>query len=236
MALYNGEPYPGFFKVDYTDLARESVNVGDEIKEMVSVKWTEMAEKALSEFSVADFQREYLCQFYEEKEEPKEESYVGSVIAGGPLSVTQSSAAGGSEDFYIYNGSSWSDASLYTISSNVHSDTITINGAGGDAMVSISPDGNIEYGEDYTPDEAAKVFWEAIALQNPHALRAEIDELKQQICELKYELNSNQSKLKNPTDLEIIRTPVSIPAKIIVPKNIYDKNEDAYERAMRVVE
>ena len=32
-----------------------------------------------------------------------------------------------------------------------------------DFLVRIKPDGAIEYGRDYTPDEAAQVFWNAIA-------------------------------------------------------------------------
>ena len=32
-------------------------------------------------------------------------------------------------------------------------------------LVSIKPDGTLEYGKDYTPDAAAKVFWEAMAAE-----------------------------------------------------------------------
>lgn len=32
-------------------------------------------------------------------------------------------------------------------------------------LVSINPDGSLEYGENYEPDEAARVFWEAMARQ-----------------------------------------------------------------------
>lgn len=31
------------------------------------------------------------------------------------------------------------------------------------ALVRINPDGTLEYGEDYTPNDAARVFWEAVA-------------------------------------------------------------------------
>ncbi len=39
---------------------------------------------------------------------------------------------------------------------------ITINGDGLDFLVKIHPDGSLEYGPDYTPDEAARVFWSAL--------------------------------------------------------------------------
>lgn len=39
---------------------------------------------------------------------------------------------------------------------------ITINGTDGQPMVSIHPEGRIEYGPDYQPDEAARAFWDAI--------------------------------------------------------------------------
>lgn len=32
-------------------------------------------------------------------------------------------------------------------------------------MVVIRPDGTIEYDKDYTPDAAAKVFWDAVGLE-----------------------------------------------------------------------
>lgn len=34
-------------------------------------------------------------------------------------------------------------------------------------MVTISPDGTIEFGEDYQPDEAARLFWEAVQRLQP---------------------------------------------------------------------
>jgi hypothetical protein len=33
------------------------------------------------------------------------------------------------------------------------------------SLVTIRPDGTIEYGPNYTPDAAAKVFWDAIGLE-----------------------------------------------------------------------
>jgi hypothetical protein len=46
---------------------------------------------------------------------------------------------------------------------------LTIMGNGQDFLVKISlNDGSIEYGASYTPDEAARVFWESIG--RAHAL------------------------------------------------------------------
>jgi hypothetical protein len=44
--------------------------------------------------------------------------------------------------------------------------TLTI-APGGKFLVKLWPDGRLEYGEGYDPDEAAKVFWEAIASHFP---------------------------------------------------------------------
>ena len=33
------------------------------------------------------------------------------------------------------------------------------------SMVTIHPDGSIEYGENYKPDEAAKAFWDAVGVE-----------------------------------------------------------------------
>ena len=35
----------------------------------------------------------------------------------------------------------------------------------GKTYVVIKPDGKIEYGEDYTPDAAAKAFWDAVGVE-----------------------------------------------------------------------
>ena len=37
-------------------------------------------------------------------------------------------------------------------------------------MVTIRPDGTIEYGEGYTPDAAAKAFWDAVGLERKNRL------------------------------------------------------------------
>lgn len=38
-------------------------------------------------------------------------------------------------------------------------------GESAEAFVVIRPDGTIEYGKDYTPDAAAKAFWDALGLE-----------------------------------------------------------------------
>jgi hypothetical protein len=37
-------------------------------------------------------------------------------------------------------------------------------------LVTIRPNGEIEYGKDYTPDAAAKAFWDAIGLERKNRL------------------------------------------------------------------
>ncbi|WP_020135025.1 hypothetical protein [Streptomyces sp. 351MFTsu5.1] len=39
---------------------------------------------------------------------------------------------------------------------------ITINGTDGQPLVTIHPDGTLDYGPGYTPDEAARTFWDAL--------------------------------------------------------------------------
>ena len=48
--------------------------------------------------------------------------------------------------------------------------TVTINGETA-PLVTIHPDGTLEYGEDYTPDEAARQFWEALRQFAPRQFR-----------------------------------------------------------------
>ena len=43
------------------------------------------------------------------------------------------------------------------------------NGDQTDMLVSIALDGTITYGPNYTPDEAAKIFWNAISIHAPGA-------------------------------------------------------------------
>jgi hypothetical protein len=47
--------------------------------------------------------------------------------------------------------------------------SIVINGDHGDFLVRIHTDGKIDYGKDYKPDEAAKVFWTALGSKAPCA-------------------------------------------------------------------
>lgn len=39
---------------------------------------------------------------------------------------------------------------------------LEIHGTEGKMLAGIKPDGSIQYGKNYLPDEAARVFWEAI--------------------------------------------------------------------------
>jgi hypothetical protein len=50
-------------------------------------------------------------------------------------------------------------------------------------IVSVKMDGTIEYGSNYTPDEAARIFWEALGVLPKHA--AEIRE-KVELLELDF--------------------------------------------------
>jgi len=43
---------------------------------------------------------------------------------------------------------------------------ITIN-KGSTALVAISVDGKVTFGEGYSPDEAARIFWEGVASRRP---------------------------------------------------------------------
>lgn len=38
---------------------------------------------------------------------------------------------------------------------------------GGKALVTLKTDGTLEFGEDYDPDEAARIFWQSVADGNP---------------------------------------------------------------------
>ena len=53
-------------------------------------------------------------------------------------------------------------------------------------LVTLRSDGSLEYGPDYTPDEAAKIFWEAIASAHPY---------KESICAIcSRKLNHHEDK------------------------------------------
>lgn len=55
---------------------------------------------------------------------------------------------------------------------------ISIHGKDGERLVAINGDGTLEYGPNYKPDEAAKVFWEAMAHRMPQTPRPEGEALK----------------------------------------------------------
>lgn len=40
--------------------------------------------------------------------------------------------------------------------------TIVINGMDRQPLVTIKPDGTLDYGPDYNPDEAAQIFWDSL--------------------------------------------------------------------------
>lgn len=46
--------------------------------------------------------------------------------------------------------------------------TIAFITGSGKVAVTFHPDGRVEVGPDFTPDEAAKVFWEAVIAMNPY--------------------------------------------------------------------
>lgn len=54
--------------------------------------------------------------------------------------------------------------------------TIRINGSNGQALVSIHPDGETEFGDGYEPSEAAHVFWEAVRHYSPTAVERRAQE------------------------------------------------------------
>jgi hypothetical protein len=63
-------------------------------------------------------------------------------------------------------------------------------------------DGNIVYGEKYTPDDAAEAFWTAIGKNSPMKLQKEIDELKEKldaVNDLNTKLVDNQSTIEDFT-------------------------------------
>lgn len=51
--------------------------------------------------------------------------------------------------------------------SKVQPATITIPGQNGRTLITIRPDGTLEFADGYTPDEAARAFWEAVQRLTP---------------------------------------------------------------------
>lgn len=54
-----------------------------------------------------------------------------------------------------------------------------------EALVTIKPNGDLEYGKNYTPDAAAKIFWETLAKTNPAKLMKEIESLEASLKAIK---------------------------------------------------
>lgn len=76
--------------------------------------------------------------------------------------------------------------------------TFVICGSGNTRLVTIYPDGRVEYGPDYTPDEAARIFWEAMAAYAPTTpLAAENGRLKSKYLSL-YRTWRNTLKILEP--------------------------------------
>lgn len=85
-------------------------------------------------------------------------------------------AVGGS----VPAATAWNERAAATVpqilAAAFHASTpIVIRGAGAALLVTINPDGTVTYGECYTPDEAARAFWEGLAAANP--LRGEVERL-----------------------------------------------------------
>ena len=66
----------------------------------------------------------------------------------------------------------------FTIS-NGHEEVVTID----------LKTGKVTFGEGYEPDLAGKIFWEALARENPEVLKQEITDLKEEIARLKKKIH-----------------------------------------------
>lgn len=236
MSTYNGEPYPGFF-ISNQELVSNEITPC--VSESILDKWSSlMNERVTKELSKNIFNQEYMCQFETTNNEPAEDTYkVDGVrcdrvslasasgcddyifIYDGPSSTSNITALPDCSDgdVYVYDGSDWT--SNYTIAAtNAVPSTITINNAVGNMLVSVDLDGNITYSEDYSPDAAAETFWQAIAFQSPSLLKAKIEELEEYVTFLEAALSQQAASLV-----------LSVP----VHETISD--EEAYDRAMRIV-
>lgn len=58
----------------------------------------------------------------------------------------------------------------------------------GKLMVRVLPTGEIEYGEDYDPDEAARIFWNAIAKHMPAIIQVDTRQLIENTYRIEREL------------------------------------------------
>jgi len=72
---------------------------------------------------------------------------------------------------------------------------------GGKLLVKIYADGTIEYGEGYTPDEAAKTFWNAIAYHHPLREQTLLEHAAPDMLNVLHRINANFSRLQS-TDEE----------------------------------
>ena len=74
---------------------------------------------------------------------------------------------------------------------------LQINGSHNEMLVAIKQDGTIEYGPNYTPDEAARVFWEAIAGYSPYKEKLAVTEDIRLLWEEVFKLRGEIKLLKN---------------------------------------
>lgn len=68
----------------------------------------------------------------------------------------------------------------FAVPVNEHVFTLHRNGQ---ALVTVKPDGTLEYGEGYTPDEAARTFWDALAHAFPGRTPKQVDEEPNELVE-----------------------------------------------------
>ena len=92
-----------------------------------------------------------------------------------------------------------------TVASNIMPNIIEINNPGTNfrtPLVVIKPDGEVEFGEGYMPDEAAKLFWEAIASFSPQCqAQRDLVQANNKIAEHKREISFLKQRI---TDLEMM--------------------------------
>lgn len=92
---------------------------------------------------------------------------------------------------------------------------LTINNQIGNAIVEIDSLGNITYGPSYTPDAAAKIFWETISAYSPATIaQTENVALKEANADLLKRLEKYEPS---------------------VPTGMPPQDDDAYSRAMKII-
>jgi len=89
------------------------------------------------------------------------------------------------EELTFDNGPTSGGYAFQPVPATIDDNILTINGGDDlDMLVSIQRDGTLEYGKNYNPDEAAKVFWDCLSMYSPTAeLMKEIEELKAQLAD-----------------------------------------------------